>query len=430
MTARHSARAGVVVVTANHRVGVDGYAELGGAQPNRALLDQMAALRWVQEEIRAFGGDPARVTVFGESAGAGAIAALMVMPLAKDLFSQAIVHSMPGTYFSPDLARGISRRTHRTPGVEAHGGRPRRCAARTAPRGDCPELHRRMPSVNVWGPFSPVVDGEMLPTDPWTGLASGAGHDVPLLVGHNRDEWRLFLVLDGLVGAVTDDMAREAMELFGPGHDPARRMREAYPDATAEELYVIAKSDRMFRIPSLHLAAAHTAGGGRSHLCELTWPAPAAGGVFGACHGLDVPLVFGVLDQGLAIQLLGAPPVADAAEVSAQMQSSWTTFALDGNPGWAPYDEHQRATRIFDIGEHGGIHTYPEEKSRQLWLEYPDRGARPLAALDGHPGRPAPEGGRYAELSPLGASSCSWSRAPSHCAYSSSVQPHPSVALR
>jgi para-nitrobenzyl esterase len=102
------ARAGVVVVTANHRVGVEGYAELGGAPANRALLDQIAALRWVQDEISAFGGDPARVTVFGESSGAGAIAALLVMPLAKDLFSQAIVHSVPGTYFSPDMARDIS----------------------------------------------------------------------------------------------------------------------------------------------------------------------------------------------------------------------------------------------------------------------------------------------------------------------------------
>ena len=212
------ARAGVVVVTANHRVGVDGYAELGGAPPNRALLDQMAALRWVQEEIRAFGGDPARVTVFGESAGAGAIAALMVMPLAKDLFSQAIVHSVPGTYFSPDMARGISAEL-----LEPIGLKPTVAALADVPPERLLEamaqLPRRMPSVNRWGPFSPVVDGEMLPTDPWTGLAAGAGHDVPLMVGHNRDEWRLFLVLDGLVGAVTDDMAREAMELFGPGHD-------------------------------------------------------------------------------------------------------------------------------------------------------------------------------------------------------------------
>ena len=365
------ARAGVVVVTANHRVGVEGFADLHGAPPNRALLDQMAALRWVQEEITAFGGDPDRVTVFGESAGAGAIAALMVMPLAKDLFSQAIAYSVPGTYFSPDMARGISAEL-----VEPIGLKPTVAALADVPPGRLLEavaqLDRRMPSINRWGPFSPVVDGEVLPTDPWSGLAAGAGHDVPLMVGHNRDEWRLFLVLGGLVGTVTDQMAREAMAFFGPGHDAATRLPAAYPNAAAEELYVLAHSDRMFRIPSLHLAAAHTAGGGRAHLCELTWPAPAAGGVFGACHGLDVPLVFGVLDQGLAPQLLGAPPAAAAAEVSAQMQSAWTTFARDGNPGWAHYDEHERTTRIFDIGaQGGGVRTYPEEASRQLWLDTP-----------------------------------------------------------
>jgi len=367
---RSLAGAGVVIVTANHRVGVEGYAELEGAPANRALLDQMAALRWVQDEIGCFGGDPARVTVFGESAGAGAIAALMVMPLAKGLFSQAIAHSVPGTYFSPDLARDISTELFEPIGLKPTVSalvdvQPERLLDAVA------QLERRMPPINRWGPFSPVVDGEMLPTDPWTGLAAGAGHGVPLMVGHNRDEWRLFLVLGGLVGSVTDEMAGEAMERVGPGHDFARRMRTAYPEATAEELYVVAHSDRMFRMSSLHLAVAHTAGGGRAHLCELTWPAPAAGKVFGACHGLDVPLVFGVLDQGMARQLLGTPPGADAIAVSAQMQSAWTTFARDGQPGWDPYDDQQRATRIFDVGELGGVQTYPEEASRQLWLNTP-----------------------------------------------------------
>jgi para-nitrobenzyl esterase len=102
------ARGGVVVVMANHRVGVEGYAQLDGAPPNRALLDQIAALRWVQEEIAAFGGDPARVAVFGQSAGAGAIAALLVMPPAQHLFAWAIAQSVPGTFFTPALSRDIS----------------------------------------------------------------------------------------------------------------------------------------------------------------------------------------------------------------------------------------------------------------------------------------------------------------------------------
>ncbi|MET0864011.1 MAG: carboxylesterase family protein [Nakamurella sp.] len=362
------ARTGVVVVTANHRVGMEGYGDLAGAPPNRALLDQIATLRWVQQEIGVFGGNPARVTVFGESAGAGAIAALMVMPLAKGLFGQAIAHSVPGTYFSHDMARDISTELLQPlglqPTVAALGAvPPERLLAAMA------EFDRRMPPINRWGTFSPVVDGELLPTDPWTGLAAGTGHDIRLLVGHNRDEWRLFLVLDGMVGAVTNEMAQEAMELFGPGQDAARRLRRAYPAATAEELYVIARSDRMFRIPSLHLAAAHTAGGGRTHLCELTWPAPGAGGLFGACHGLDVPLVFGVLDQGLAVQLLDTPPDAAAAEISTQMQAAWTAFARTGEPGWVSYDERHRATRVFDSTAQGGVRAYPEEASRQLWLD-------------------------------------------------------------
>jgi para-nitrobenzyl esterase len=294
----------------------------------------------------------------------------MVMPLARGLFSQAIAHSVAGTYYSPAMARGISAEL-----LEPIGLEPTVAALADVPPERLLEamarLHLRMPSINRWGPFSPVVDGELLPTDPWTGLAAGTGRDVPLMVGHNRDEWQLFLVFGGLVGAVTEDVAREAMEFFGPGPGGGRRMRTAYPEATAEELYVLAQSDRLFRIPSLHLAAAHTAGGGRAHLSELTWPAPGAGGVFGACHGLDVPLVFGVLDQGPAIKLLGTPPSAEALEVSAQMQSAWTTFARDSNPGWDAYDEVQRATRIFDVGDRGGIRTYPEERSRQLWLDTP-----------------------------------------------------------
>ncbi|MFW3170901.1 carboxylesterase/lipase family protein [Geodermatophilus sp. CPCC 206100] len=376
------ARSGAVVVTANHRVGIEGYAELEGAPANRALLDLVATLRWVQEEIAAFGGDPARVTVFGESAGAGAIASLLAMPAAAGLFAQAVAQSVPGTFFTPALARDVSAEL-----VAPLGRAPSAAALADVPPADLlaalAQLDRRMATLARWGlvahtptPFSPVVDGEVLPRDPWTALAAGAARDVPLVVGHNRDEWRLFLTLDGLAGRVTEEMAAESAAVFGPGPDAGARVRAAFPEADAEERYVLARSDRMFRVPSLHLATAHTAGGGRSHLYELTWPAPAAGGVLGACHALDVPLVFGVLDQGLAPMLLGTPPPAEAVDVSAQLQTAWTAFARDGDPGWPAHDEDRQLTRLFDVGERGGVRAYPEQASRRLWAD------RPVGVLD------------------------------------------------
>jgi para-nitrobenzyl esterase len=299
------------------------------------------------------------------------------MPSAAGLFAGAIAQSVPGTFFTPALARDAGAELCRPLGLEPSAGAladvpPERLLEALA------DLDRRMPTLTSWGmvartptPFSPVVDGEVLPTDPWTGLAAGAARDVPLVVGHNRDEWRLFLALGQQVGAVTDAMAAEAVAVFGPGPDAVDRYRAAFPGATAEDLYVTALSDRMFRMPSLALAAAQSAGGGRSHLYELTWPSPALGGVLGACHALDVPLVFGVLDQGLALMVLGTPPTAGAVEVSAQMRAAWTAFARDGDPGWPPYDEQQQPTRVFDTGDRGGVRAYPESASRRLWADTP-----------------------------------------------------------
>jgi para-nitrobenzyl esterase len=366
---------GVVLVSANHRIGVEGYAHLDGAPANRGLLDIVATLRWVRENIANFGGDPANVTVFGESAGAGAVASLMVMPAAKGLFARAVAQSVPGTFFTPALAHDIS-----TELLAPLGFAPDAAAlAGVAPEKLVDAIGRfdvRMASFERWGlvshtptPFSPVVDGDVLPTDPWTGLAAGAGREVPLLVGHNRDEWRLFLVVGGLLGAVTDEMADATMAVFGPGPDAPAGFRAAYPEASPEDLYVLARSDRMFRMPSLHLAMAQAAGGGRCHVYELTWATPAAGGVLGACHGLDVPLVLGALDKGLAGLFVGDPPLAEAVELSAQMQGAWTAYARDGDPDWPQYDEQQRLTRVFDSGERGGVRPYPEEASRRLWAD-------------------------------------------------------------
>jgi para-nitrobenzyl esterase len=119
-------------------------------------------------------------------------------------------------------------------------------------------------------------------------------------------------------------------------------------------------------MPSLHLATAHTAGGGRSYLYELVW-----GARWGACHALDVPLVFGVLDHGLGAQLIGAPLRGEARDLSAQMQTAWTAFAADGTPGWAVHDDQQHWTRVFTTTAGGDVRPYPEDTSRRLWADTP-----------------------------------------------------------
>jgi para-nitrobenzyl esterase len=371
--AQHIARDGdVVFVSLNYRLGVEGFARIEGAPANRGLLDQIAALRWVRENIAAFGGDPDQVTVLGDSAGAGSIASLMVMPSAEGLFRRAVGQSLPGTYLSDALARDVAIALAAEAGLrptvaDLAGVDPRKLPAVG------PALESRMRQhEDRWGgfahtltAFSPVVDGEVLPAAPWQALAAGAGRDVDLIIGHNRDEWRTFLFLGGLFGTITEERAAEALRLFGPAENGERVYRAAFPDASAEELFELVQTDWLFRMPTLHLAEAQAAGGGRAHLYELAWQSPGTGGMLRACHGLDGPLLFGTYDAHLGPVAIGPEHTAEARELTAQIRTAWTSFATTGDPGWPAYDSHQRLTRIFDASP--SVTTYPEETSRRMW---------------------------------------------------------------
>ncbi|HET7821746.1 MAG TPA: carboxylesterase family protein [Ornithinibacter sp.] len=362
----------VVVVTLNYRVGAEGFALVEGAPANRGLLDQVAALEWVRDSISAFGGDPTRVTVFGQSAGGGSVAALLAMPRAAGLFRRAVVQSMPGTFFSPELATDVATACAAELGLrptvaDLSSATPQQLSA----AGDAVSTTMEQ-RTSRWGlpahrriPFSPVVDGEVLAVTPWQALAAGAGRDVELLAGHTRDEQRLFTVITGLLGQVGDEQAETALEVFALGPDGARRYREAYPDAGPEELHELVHSDWLFRMPSLQLAEAQAAGGGRVHAYELTWAAPGMGGAFGACHGLDVPLVLGTLDRGQPAMLIGDPPSAEAEAVSAGMRAAWTSFAATGDPGWPAYDTERRLVQRFD--DRPEVTADPEQASRLIW---------------------------------------------------------------
>lgn len=369
------ASSGTVVVTLNYRLGIEGFAQIEGAPANRGLLDQVAALEWVRDNIRAFGGAADRVTVFGQSAGAGSIAALLAMPRAAGLFRRAVAQSVPGTFFSPELGADLTAAFAAELGVAPTVSGLSTVEPELLPvAGD--EVFAKMERWRErWGqithrpiPYAPVVDGDVLPTTPWQALAEGAARDVELVVGHTRDEHRLFSLIDGVLGQVTREQAEVALDALAPGPDGARRYREAFPGASDEELYELVNGDWLFRMPSVLLADAQVAGGGRAYLYELTWAAPGMGGALGACHGLDVPLVFGNLSSGRTAMLIGDPPAAGAVELSARIRKSWTSFAADGDPGWPAYDDDHRLTQIFDT--QSTVTAYPEEASHRLWKDF------------------------------------------------------------
>ncbi|AQZ70286.1 carboxylesterase [[Actinomadura] parvosata subsp. kistnae] len=371
---------GVVVVTFNYRVSAEGFGHFRGAPANRGLLDQVAALRWVRDNIAAFGGDPDRVTVFGESAGAGSIAALMTMPSAAGLFRRAIALSVPGLFFSAEVAADIAAAVAAELGLPPDAGElrslpPERLIdagdAVADKSGGCPQWGR---AAYVQTPFAPVVDGEVLPDVPWRsvpdgpapGAADGTASGVDLIVGHNRDEYRLFMLIKGDLGQITAERADAALRQLAP--DPAG-YRAAFPDACEERLFELVHSDWLFRMPSLRLAEAHQRRGGSTRLFELTWPAPGMGGdVLGACHGLGLPLTFGNLTEGVAALLLGQEPPPAAAELSARVRAAWTAFAATGDPGWPAYEQEGRLTWV--VGAEPAVAAYPEETSRALWAGY------------------------------------------------------------
>ncbi|WP_336670568.1 carboxylesterase/lipase family protein [Tsukamurella sp. USMM236] len=361
---------GLVVVIVQCRMGAEGFALLDGAPSNRGLLDQIAALEWIQRNVAAFGGDPDAVTISGTSGGAGSVAALLTIPAARPLFRRAIAHSVPGLNITPALAKEITDALADRLGVAptaagfANVGPQRLAEEVTALCADSP-AHKEQ-----WGRLAhlgivvcPIIDGDLLPQTPWEALTDGNAAGIDLLVGHMRDEFRLFSVMMGVRGRFTEEDAATAVEVFAPG-DPAE-YRAEYPDATADEMVEIVYSDATFRMPSALLAAANADAGGTSYLFEMQY----ASEVYGACHSIDVPLAFGTLDCPTGVLLLGEDAPDGARAVSDELLHTWVRFCATGDPGWPRYDADGRTTRLLDAPSTTA--PYPEERSRRIWESRP-----------------------------------------------------------
>lgn len=360
------ARDGVVCVTINYRLGADGFLLVDGAPANRGLLDQLAALEWVQENIAAFGGDPRNVTIFGESAGAMSVTSLLSMPRSAGLVRRAIAQSGAGHHvLSIDTARlvasELARRCEVSPTTEGFAGVPidALVAAQQQLSADIAVTRDR----SVWHeialdamPFEPVVDGDVLAARPHDAVAAGAASDVDLLVGTNLEEYRLFLVPNGVMPYIDDPVLEDAASTLGldaEGLDLYRSPTEVPGEALAAML-----TDWFFRIPALRLAEAHR---GTSHVYEFAWRSPLYDGRLGACHALEIGFVFDTLSEE------GVGPLYDDApqELAAAMHRAWVDFATTGNPGWAPYEQSTRTTMSF--GPERAVLEDPRSNERLAW---------------------------------------------------------------
>jgi para-nitrobenzyl esterase len=361
------ARDGVVCVTINYRLGPEGFLFLDDASPNRGLLDQIAALEWVQENIAAFGGDPGNVTIFGESAGAMSVTALLSMPMAAGLFRRAVAQSGAGHHVLPaDTARVVSaemaRRLGVAPTLEDFAAVPpdRLVSAQRQLSADIvlnPDPGRwREVSANGMA-FEPVVDGQILPARPIDGIAAGNGRGVDLLVGTNRDEHRLFLVPTGVADATDDATLQVVAGALGLDAAGLAVYRAGAPSAGDALVGVL--TDWFFRIPAIRLAETHQ---GDSYMYEFAWRSPVLGGRLGACHALEIGFVFDTLDAEGGDALYGSSPLA---ELAARMHKAWVDFARSGRPGWDAYDLDTRATMTFDLDS--TLIRDPRPEQRVLW---------------------------------------------------------------
>jgi carboxylesterase type B len=367
------AQDGIVCVTINYRVGADGFLYLGEGDANLGLLDQIAALRWVQENIAAFGGDPDNVTIFGESAGALSVGTLLSMPLAEGLFRRAIAQSGAAHHvISAATARRVGEALAKKLGVEATREAiaavsiDRLLQAQAELRADL-AAH---PYPERWGsevvatmlPWQPVIDGNIITARPIDRIAAGAGEDIDVMIGTNTDEHRLFLVSDGALDQITDEALAAVVAAYGlPVEATLAAYRAQHPNASAGDLLAVIQTDWYWRIPAIRLADAHAKGTASTYMYEFAWRSPQFGGLLGACHALEIAFVFDTLGNGTEL-LLGSNSPQSLANT---MHAAWVAFATNGDCGWPKYDLSRRATMRFNTKSE--VVDDPRSAERAMW---------------------------------------------------------------
>ncbi|MER6524206.1 carboxylesterase family protein [Streptomyces sp. NPDC001508] len=354
------ARDGIVLVSLNYRLGVEGYGLFPDAPANAGLRDQLAALQWVHASIAAFGGDPDRITLAGQSAGAISIGALIAAPQTQGLVRRAVLQSGPPEAAERDKVRRMVRRMAtrlKIPATaEAFAAVDRDLLLRTQAEVG------RLSSPVLGGPaFGIVVDGDLVPRDPLEALTEGhAARDIDLLLGWTRDEYRLWLVPGGLMDHV-DRLGpvalAGAMARCHCGHEVPRGYRALHPEARTAEIVGQLVTDHLLRRPLHRLADSRP---GSCHVYEFAWPSNLPD--LGACHALELGFVFDTGDNPESRKLAGE---GGPRELCDAMHGAWVRFAAGGDPGWRAWDD-RHPVRVFGDGDPYTAYG-PRDRELALW---------------------------------------------------------------
>ena len=352
----------VVVVSINYRLNIFGFLHVDGAT-NLGLRDQVAALGWIRDNIETFGGDPANVTIFGESAGGCSVVTLLATPSARGLFRRAIAQSPSVTQLrTPDTARSWAEQTLRSAGAASLA----ELAALSVDRLVAVQQEIQSSGADAgFQSFSPAPDGDVLPADVLGAIAGGSAAGTELLIGTTRDEMRLFMFMDPSLNTLDHDgLVERLTNRFGDrAAFVADRYRASRPAASPAHLLAAVASDEIFRRPAVDVATRHCAHA-PVYTYLFAWESPAFGGALGSCHGLEIPFVFDNVHQKGVALFTGAG--GDRAALAATMNAAWTRFARDGDPGWPAFDPARRTTMTFNT-PHCGVETDPDGALLRLW---------------------------------------------------------------
>jgi para-nitrobenzyl esterase len=364
----------VVVVTCNYRLGALGFlhlADIGGedvqGSGNVGLLDQIAALRWVRDNVAAFGGDPRNVTIFGESAGGMSVGTLLGTPAAHGLFHKAVPQSgAASNVHGSDRATDVAERVMERLGVEDVDGLRQVPAERLIDVQSVGDEFGRGGGL----PFQPVIDGIVLEHQPIELVRRGAAAGIPLLAGHNAHEMRLFTLLDPRLRDTDRARNLALLERYSPGR--GAELLESYESAVGEDPVAVLESamtDRVFRLPAIELLEAQ-APHADVYGYEFRFESTAFGGVLGAAHAVEIPFVFDNLDSPGAAFFTGEPTEA-MRSLSAAMADAWVSFARGGAPSsprlpdWPSYDPAHRPTMILGLDQ--AVEQDPGGELRRAW---------------------------------------------------------------